>query len=221
MEDELRAWNVDVHCRSLVRFWTARLKKHGADNGCHGSNPYCHYGDEKKVAHEIRRLQNHDNLGEESIIVLAQLLDASVTVFKINPLGNVTINDGSGKSGTISLCGVFNDVPDVQTKIYLLQSGLNNWCRKADCHCSRVHPADAGLVLAKVTPARRVITIVDSPDSEDIGNNTFENDVDFDDGYHVDNADNDISNDIFEGELIACTRVRAILVFSLLLFQHC
>ena len=109
----------------------------------------------------------------------------------------------------------------MQTKIYLLQSGLNNWCRKADSHCSRVHPADAGLVLAKVTPARRVITIVDSPDSEDIGNNTFENDVDFDDGYHVDNADNDISNDIFEGELIACTRVRAILVFSLLLFQHC
>ena len=43
VEDELRAWNVDVHCRSLVRFWTARLKKHGADNG---SNPYCHYGDE-------------------------------------------------------------------------------------------------------------------------------------------------------------------------------
>ena len=122
---------------------------------------------EKKVAHEIRRLQNHDNLGEESIIVLAQLLDASVTVFEINPLGNVTINDGSGKSGTISLCGVFNDVPDVQTKIYLLQSGLNNWCRKADSHCSRVHPADAGLVLAKVTPARRVITIVDSSDSED------------------------------------------------------
>lgn len=33
-----------------------------------------------------------------------------------------------------------------------------------------------------------MITIVDSPDSEDIGNNTFENDVDFDDGYHVDNA---------------------------------
>lgn len=97
VEDELRAWNVDVHCRSLVRFWTARLKKHGADNG---SNPYCHYGDEKKVAHEIRRLQNHDNLGEESIIVLAQLLDASITVFEINPLGNVTINDGSGKSGT-------------------------------------------------------------------------------------------------------------------------
>lgn len=88
-----------------------------------------------------------------------------------------------------------------------------------------MHPADAGLVLAKVTPARRVITIVDSSDSEDIGNNTFENeslnDVDFDDGYHVDNADNDISNDIFEGELIARTRVRAILVFSLLLFQHC
>lgn len=86
-----------------------------------------------------------------------------------------------------------------------------------------MHPADAGLVLAKVTPARRVITIVDSSDSEDIGNNTFENDVDFDDGHHVrvDNADNDISNDIFEGELIARTRVRAILVFSLLLFQHC
>lgn len=81
-----------------------------------------------------------------------------------------------------------------------------------------MHPAAAGLVLAKVTPARRVITIVDSSDSEDTGNNTFENDVD---GYHVDNADNDISNDIFEGELIARTRVRAILVFSLLLFQHC
>ena len=201
-----------------LRVWTGRLEKHCADNG---SNPYCDYGDEKGVAHEIRRLQNHDHLGEESSIVLAQLLDASITVFEIKPLGDVTINDGSGKSVTTSVCGVFNDVPDVQTKIYLLQSGLNNWCRKADSHCSRVHPADAGLVLAKVTPARRVITIVDSSDSEDIGNNTFENDVDFDDGHHVDNADNDISNDIFEGALIACTRVRAILVFSLLLFQHC
>eukprot|EP00729_Bicosta_minor_P024662 gene24662-14837_t len=42
------------------------------------------------------------------------------------------------------------------------------------------------------------MTIVDSPDSEDIGNNTFENDLDFDDGYHVDNAFKAISNDIFE-----------------------
>ena len=96
---------------------------------------------------------------------------------------------------------------------------MKDWRRKAASHFSRVHPADAGPVVANETPAQRVVAIVDSPDSEDIGNNTFENDVDFDDGYHVDNADNDISNDIFEGELIACTRVRAILVFSLLLFQ--
>lgn len=134
---ELKMWNVDVHCSSLVKFWTRQLEKHCAENG---TNPSCRFGDKKEVTNEIRRLQNDDNLGEESIIVLAMLLGASITVFEINPLGDVTIKDGSGKSATVSVCGVFNDIQDV-TQIYILQSGLKDWRRKAASHFSRVHPA--------------------------------------------------------------------------------